>query len=230
MNYSDFAANLPANLTNLPAKFRQSVAVVQQQIAPTSAPTSVLPAFTSYFGEPDKDGYLTKQGGLVKSWKKRWFILKNNFLYYFKSPNHLSNTKGAVLLDDAMAQRAQFPGKSHGFTIQTQDRLYYLYAASDLDAEDWINAINKAATSRMRSISVQATMTHILVVKGIMCKCCHSAVKEAVYSFAGVQDVVVDNEEELVTISGTDLDIQQVMERLEDIGYLPYLPQGTGLA
>ena len=35
---------------------------------------------------PEKDGWLTKQGGSIKTWKKRYFILKDNILYYFKTP------------------------------------------------------------------------------------------------------------------------------------------------
>jgi cytohesin len=31
-----------------------------------------------------KSGWLTKQGGRVKTWKRRWFILSGNVLYYFK--------------------------------------------------------------------------------------------------------------------------------------------------
>ncbi|KAB1282955.1 Dual adapter for phosphotyrosine and 3-phosphotyrosine and 3-phosphoinositide [Camelus dromedarius] len=31
-----------------------------------------------------KEGYLTKQGGLVKTWKTRWFTLHRNELKYFK--------------------------------------------------------------------------------------------------------------------------------------------------
>lgn len=30
-------------------------------------------------------GYLTKQGGLVKSWRRRWFVLNENKLYYYDS-------------------------------------------------------------------------------------------------------------------------------------------------
>jgi hypothetical protein len=33
----------------------------------------------------DKEGFLTKQGGGYKSWKRRWFVLKGTNLYYFKS-------------------------------------------------------------------------------------------------------------------------------------------------
>jgi hypothetical protein len=30
-----------------------------------------------------KEGWLTKQGGERKNWKKRWFLLQDNILYYF---------------------------------------------------------------------------------------------------------------------------------------------------
>jgi hypothetical protein len=30
-----------------------------------------------------KEGWLTKCGGGHKSWKRRWFILQENLLYYF---------------------------------------------------------------------------------------------------------------------------------------------------
>jgi hypothetical protein len=36
------------------------------------------------FSQADHKGYLTKQGGRVKSWKRRWFVLTDNCLYYFK--------------------------------------------------------------------------------------------------------------------------------------------------
>jgi hypothetical protein len=35
---------------------------------------------------PDKDGYLTKQGGNIKTWKKRWCVLKDGSIFYFKTP------------------------------------------------------------------------------------------------------------------------------------------------
>ena len=38
---------------------------------------------------PDKDGYLTKQGGNIKTWKKRWCVLKDGSIFYFKTPKVL---------------------------------------------------------------------------------------------------------------------------------------------
>jgi hypothetical protein len=32
-----------------------------------------------------KEGWLIKSDSAMKSWKKRWFILQDNLLYYFES-------------------------------------------------------------------------------------------------------------------------------------------------
>ena len=33
---------------------------------------------------PTHAGWLTKQGGSIKTWKRRWMVLKGTTLYYFK--------------------------------------------------------------------------------------------------------------------------------------------------
>lgn len=38
------------------------------------------------FTNAEKKGWLTKQGGRIKTWKRRWFILSDNCLFYFKAP------------------------------------------------------------------------------------------------------------------------------------------------
>lgn len=34
----------------------------------------------------EKSGYLLKMGDQVKAWKRRWFILRNGGILYYKSP------------------------------------------------------------------------------------------------------------------------------------------------
>jgi len=38
-------------------------------------------------GQASKEGYLVKQGGRWRSWKRRWFVLRNTTLYYFSAPS-----------------------------------------------------------------------------------------------------------------------------------------------
>ncbi len=39
------------------------------------------------FFNPEREGWLMKEGGKYKSKHKRWFILKERMLYYFKQAN-----------------------------------------------------------------------------------------------------------------------------------------------
>jgi len=47
-----------------------------------------------------KEGFLTKRGGFVKSWKKRWFKLDGETLYYLKG-SELPNSIPEPVHDDA---------------------------------------------------------------------------------------------------------------------------------
>ncbi len=56
-----------------------------------------------------KEGYLTKEGGGFKSWKKRWFVLKGGSLAYYNKRGVcyyflflcLSTTKRIILFNDS---------------------------------------------------------------------------------------------------------------------------------
>ncbi|CAL8114232.1 unnamed protein product [Orchesella dallaii] len=54
------------------------------------------------FFNPDIEGWLWKQGG-YKTWKRRWFILSNNCLYYFKFTTDKS-PRGIIPLENVNAK------------------------------------------------------------------------------------------------------------------------------
>ncbi len=46
-----------------------------------------------------KSGWLTKMGHQVKNWKRRWFVLKQSTLSYYKSPKH-GTPAGVIPISD----------------------------------------------------------------------------------------------------------------------------------
>eukprot|EP01116_Phalansterium_solitarium_P024696 TRINITY_DN9119_c0_g1_i1.p1 TRINITY_DN9119_c0_g1~~TRINITY_DN9119_c0_g1_i1.p1 ORF type:complete len:1155 (+),score=322.34 TRINITY_DN9119_c0_g1_i1:118-3465(+) len=44
-----------------------------------------LDSEVSVFAKAEKMGWCRKQGGRIKTWKNRWFVLKDNCLYYFRT-------------------------------------------------------------------------------------------------------------------------------------------------
>ena len=39
----------------------------------------------AYWQEPERSGWLMKQGEFLKSWRRRWFVLKDGTLFWFKT-------------------------------------------------------------------------------------------------------------------------------------------------
>jgi len=85
-------------------------------------------------------GWLTKQGGSIKTWKKRWFILKNGVFSYYKNKGD-PEPKGSITLATASAIRV-VEKKKHYFEIVTPSRTYAFVSEDDDDRDRWINALN----------------------------------------------------------------------------------------
>mmetsp|Transcript_19228 Transcript_19228/g.28627 ORF Transcript_19228/g.28627 Transcript_19228/m.28627 type:complete len:439 (+) Transcript_19228:89-1405(+) len=99
-----------------------------------------------------KEGFLTKRGGLWKSWLVRWFILHSDVLEYYEAKEGSHYLKGKIPLYRASVKAADtsndkiFKGRMFGFSIETSDRIFYLCANSDKDRTQWIEAIEKQKT------------------------------------------------------------------------------------
>lgn len=97
----------------------------------------------------EKQGYLKKKGeiSVTSSWRTRWFVLKNRFLYYFKSPQH-STSAGAIPLGKCTVKAVELEAKDKDkdsqefcFEIVTNYRTYCLMAATESERLKWIEAI-----------------------------------------------------------------------------------------
>nr|XP_040229600.2 uncharacterized protein CG43867 isoform X9 [Anopheles coluzzii] len=102
---------------------------------------------TSYADSPNKKmetlekvGHLAKLGGKLKTWRKRWFVLKNGTLTYWKSQHDVNRKpQGQIALDEAC--RINRADGASTFEIDTGKKVYYLTADSNATMDDWIRVL-----------------------------------------------------------------------------------------
>lgn len=88
-----------------------------------------LISFAANFEGRDCEGYLQKRGETNTAFRQRWFVLKANLLFYYKSPTDAAPI-GFVFLEGSRVQVAPASDVAWAFTIQflSGSREYYLIA------------------------------------------------------------------------------------------------------
>ncbi|XP_067928012.1 cytohesin-1-like [Watersipora subatra] len=115
------------------------------------------------FFNPDKEGWLWKQGGRYRNWKRRWFILADKCLYYFeyttdKEPRGIIPLESLSVRECAEVQsrphcfelfglnaeviKACKTDKKTGKVIEGRHNVYKMSAATGKEMDDWMRSIN----------------------------------------------------------------------------------------
>lgn len=100
------------------------------------------------------EGWLTKRGGMVKSWKKRWFQLSlDGVLRYYsskgeKKPSGVINIKELRNVE-SVENDTNIPGVL--FHVTVPSRTYYLIAETSEDARKWQRAVNLVFEGKIKS-------------------------------------------------------------------------------
>lgn len=115
------------------------------------------------FFNPDREGWLWKQGGRVKSWKRRWFILNDNCLYYFEFTTD-KEPRGIIPLENIRVREVADRGKQHCFelyssvnevikacktdsegkVVEGKHSVYRMSASTDDEKNEWIKCIQQS--------------------------------------------------------------------------------------
>ncbi|XP_019641930.1 PREDICTED: cytohesin-1-like [Branchiostoma belcheri] len=121
---------------------------------------------THTFFNPDKEGWLLKQGGRHKTWKRRWFILTDNCLYYFEYTTD-KEPRGIIPLENLQVRLVEdskkpncfelYPSEanskavikacktdSEGKVVEGRHLTYRLSAATQDEKQEWIEAIKRS--------------------------------------------------------------------------------------
>jgi len=115
------------------------------------------------FFNPDREGWLWKQGGRYKSWKRRWFILNDNCLYYFEYTTD-KEPRGIIPLENIEVREVHDRQKSHCFelyatstdfikacktdsegkVVEGKHTVYRMSAATQEEREEWVKCVRQS--------------------------------------------------------------------------------------
>ncbi|XP_072121133.1 pleckstrin homology domain-containing family H member 1 isoform X2 [Mobula birostris] len=98
----------------------------------------------------EKSGYLLKMGGRVRTWKRRWFTLRNSEILYYKSPSDvIRKPQGQIELGSSC--RIVRGEGAQTFQLVTESRTYYLTADSPNILEEWIRVLQNILKVQLAS-------------------------------------------------------------------------------
>eukprot|EP01088_Endostelium_zonatum_P011330 TRINITY_DN25464_c0_g1_i1.p1 TRINITY_DN25464_c0_g1~~TRINITY_DN25464_c0_g1_i1.p1 ORF type:complete len:473 (-),score=75.91 TRINITY_DN25464_c0_g1_i1:108-1526(-) len=103
------------------------------------------------------EGWLTKRGGQIKTWKKRWCVLKDGSLHYYKSKG--GELQGSFKVGSVSAVNIDnTKKKKFCFEVCTPERNYYLFADTESSMKEWITAIGgKNASANPATVATKKT-------------------------------------------------------------------------
>ena len=128
--------SLPATLEES-SQFRRGVAMSDNYFNPIND------------GNVSYVGWLSKKGNLRKSWKRRWFVLKNNVLSYYENDKTGSALAYIPLRDcSGVSQLAESEtgGSKNSFKLEHNSRTYYLSADNVQEYERWVTALSASCS------------------------------------------------------------------------------------
>eukprot|EP00696_Hemimastix_kukwesjijk_P010840 gnl/Hemi2/23644_TR7934_c0_g1_i1.p1 gnl/Hemi2/23644_TR7934_c0_g1~~gnl/Hemi2/23644_TR7934_c0_g1_i1.p1 ORF type:complete len:207 (-),score=66.91 gnl/Hemi2/23644_TR7934_c0_g1_i1:40-660(-) len=139
----------------------------------------------SYQGAGQRSGYLLKLGHVRKSWKQRWFVLRDDKLFYFRTRESPSPLNCIDLQDTSVRKSANREKSQFSFEIVTKKRAYTLVAGNADEMTRW-----------MRALSIQ---TSLVVENALMARAeteiCNAEYQHATRAIALMQQMQQEEQE-----------------------------------
>ncbi|XP_062320286.1 pleckstrin homology domain-containing family A member 1a isoform X1 [Osmerus eperlanus] len=98
-----------------------------------------------------KSGYCVKQGAVMKNWKRRYFLLEENSMSYFKSDLEKDPLRVIPLKEVNKVQeckQSDIMMRDNLFEVVTPSRTFFLQADSPEEMHSWIKAVSGAIVAQ----------------------------------------------------------------------------------
>ncbi|XP_023182990.1 pleckstrin homology domain-containing family A member 1-like isoform X3 [Xiphophorus maculatus] len=108
-----------------------------------------------------KSGYCVKQGAVMRNWKRRYFLLEENAMSYFKSDLEKEPLRMIPLKEVHKVQeckQSDIMMRDNLFEVVTTSRTFYIQADSPVEMHSWIKAISGAIVAQRGPGRSAATM------------------------------------------------------------------------
>ncbi|KAK7482214.1 hypothetical protein BaRGS_00026563 [Batillaria attramentaria] len=116
----------------------------------------------------EKCGYLSKLSGKVKTWRRRFFVLRNGELFFYKSQHDVfKKPQGSIVLDSQT--KITKSATELAFEITNSKKTYYLTADSPAELERWIRVCQRVLR-RQATGNLLDSVDSKAVVKGWITK------------------------------------------------------------
>lgn len=109
-----------------------------------------------FWHAPERAGWLNKQGEYIKTWRRRWFVLKQGKLFWFKESvvTRASRPRGVIPVGSCLTVKGaeDVLGREFAFELSTSNDTMYFIADSEKEKEEWINSIGRSIVQQSRSL------------------------------------------------------------------------------
>ncbi|XP_077470157.1 pleckstrin homology domain-containing family A member 1-like isoform X1 [Stigmatopora argus] len=98
-----------------------------------------------------KSGYCVKQGAVMRNWKRRYFLLEENSMSYFKSDLEKEPLRMIPLKEVHKVQECKQSDimlRDNLFEVVTTSRTFYIQADSPEEMHSWIKAVSGAIVAQ----------------------------------------------------------------------------------
>lgn len=94
-----------------------------------------------------KVGMMFKIGGVVKNWKRRFFVLSLSGLLYYYKDDKSDAPQGVIMLERSTTGVGEESKRAHAFSVVTPLRTYLFSCDSDQERDEWRKAIADVCAS-----------------------------------------------------------------------------------
>ena len=115
-----------------------------------SKKTAELPTAdqVEFWRSPEKTGWMHSQGEHIKTWRKRWFVLKQGFLFRFASEDVSSTTKPRGIVDLSqvtdVTDGTSATGRPNSIKLSTATGSRCYLTESETSQVEWISALESS--------------------------------------------------------------------------------------